>query len=263
LTLAETQALFWSLVTREPGAPRERIESAFAGTPAFPADERVDVYANMYYWRILDALREDFSQLVKLLGEDLFQKLIRDYLRRNASEHPSLGYVGRHFPRFLRERGEEFSRSDVADLAELEWSRARVFEDAAAPSISATAVKNILPQDFAFATVRLIPALRLIDLEHDVASVWRRLENDEEPGDPTCVATHIVVWRPEFEVLHSVVEADEAEGVRLALEGRTFAEVCEAFAARASPVEAAFNAIGSWFTEGMIAAVERPGPGSK
>ena len=87
-----------------------------------------------------------------------------------------------------------------------------------------------------------------------------RLENGEEPGDPIARRTHVVVWRPEFDVVHSVIEADEAAALRCAAQGSTFAEVCEAFASRDSAVEAALAAIGSWFNDGMIAAVEEPAP---
>ncbi len=40
--------------------------------------------------------------------------------------------------------------------------------------------------------------------------------------------------------------------------GKPLGEVCEAFEDRADAVEAAFRAVGSWFTEGWIAEEKRP-----
>ena len=42
--------------------------------------QRLDIYANMYFWRLLDILRGDFSAVVAAVGEDAFHNLVTDYL---------------------------------------------------------------------------------------------------------------------------------------------------------------------------------------
>src|SRR5690242_2641025 len=63
MTLAETQALFHAAVTGEVRAPSLEIQRCFAGSPELTASERVGIYADMYLWRLVDALREDYPKL--------------------------------------------------------------------------------------------------------------------------------------------------------------------------------------------------------
>ncbi len=107
MTLAETQALFHEILTGAEPVARERIDACFAGTPGHPAAERVAIYADMYRWRLVQAMRETFPKLVRHLGDERFAALAWDYLRRNPSEHHDVGQVGRRLARFLRRYGVE------------------------------------------------------------------------------------------------------------------------------------------------------------
>ena len=60
MTLAETQALFAEAITGGAPLPVGRLEACFAGTPGLPAAARVAIYADMYRWRLIAALRETF-----------------------------------------------------------------------------------------------------------------------------------------------------------------------------------------------------------
>lgn len=122
MTLAETQALFHEALTGAGPVAAARLEACFAGTPELPAVERVAIYADMYRWRLVDALRETFPKLVRALGDEPFAALADDYLRRHPSEHHDVGQVGRRLAAFLREYPDP-ERPDLADLAELEWAR--------------------------------------------------------------------------------------------------------------------------------------------
>ena len=46
--------------------------------------ERLEIYANMYFYRILDALKEDFPVLLQSIGEDQFHNLITEGLTLGA-----------------------------------------------------------------------------------------------------------------------------------------------------------------------------------
>src|SRR5216684_2592801 len=124
MKLAELQQRFWERVTRAPEA-RSAVD-CFVSTPQLSADERLEIYANMFVWRQIDALREDFPKLAQLLGDEGFYATAEKYLRVHPSTHPSLGQLGRQFASFLAETGGH--RPDVADLAVLEWARCEVFE---------------------------------------------------------------------------------------------------------------------------------------
>ena len=139
--LRRAQEVFWSLITAPEGvrpaveeltrngALREReVDEIFADDPRLRAVDRLDIYANMYFYRLLDGLAEDYPRVHAAVGADRFHNLATDYLLRHPSEHPSLRHLGRRLPVFLDAYPlrEEFPY--LADLARLDWAHVEVFD---------------------------------------------------------------------------------------------------------------------------------------
>lgn len=252
MTLAEMQAAFHALAT---GAAPSRAAAEFlVGSPELAAEERIGLYADMYRWRLADALREDYPKLAALLGDERFLALAEAYAREHPSDHPDLGRFGRHLPEFLR-RFSVGERLDLPDLAALEWARSEVFFEAPAEPVRQAALAALGPEGFASARLRFVPALRLLVLDHDATAPWRRLEDGEAPGPPVAGPGPVAVWRAGFDVLHARVELDEARALAAARAGASMPVLCAAFAHRDDPASAAFGALASWLDEGWIASV--------
>lgn len=250
MSLREIQQTFYGALRGE--ADVDSVARAFVGSDALAATERLEVYANMYLWRQVDVLREDFPALTKLLGDDAFFALARDYVRAHPSEHPSLSMLGRRLAEFISTRS--FDRPDLSDLAALEWSRDQVFFADPSETISQETVAAF-GESVVSARFELIPALEVLTLAHDVGALWQALEENGPPPEPQIEHTRIAVWRVGFEVFHARVSDAEAKAVELARTGKPLAEICEAFASEPDPVQAAFAAVSSWVTEGWIARV--------
>ena len=113
------------------------------------------------------------------------------------------------------------------------------------------------PEELAAARLRLVPAVRLLRLQNEVAAVWKALEAGEPAPPPRAAPSPIVVWRKQFEVLHAPLPADEASALERAQAGQMLGEICEAFADRPDATEAALAAVGSWFAEQWIARKDK------
>jgi hypothetical protein len=253
MNLAELQRRFWDLATRAPGA--KGASECFVGTPGLHAKARIDIYADMFVWRQVDALRSDFPKLNALLGDGGFCAMARAYLRAHPSIHPSLAQLGRRLAPFLAQRpapaSEDTPRPDLADLAALEWARVESFEEASAPVATAQLVQG--RKDAASLRLRIAPSLRLLELRHDVVALWNQLEDGLPPAPPRTARTYVALWRKDFVVYHAKVDEAEALALRLALDGSTLGEICDPFAERPDAAAAALQAIASWFAEGWIA----------
>jgi Putative DNA-binding domain len=255
VNLAEMQRLFYRLVTRAPGCEAIAPAALFAGTTALGAEARIGIYADMFVWRQIDALRDDFPKLALLLGDGPFYGMAEEYLRAHPSQHASLSELGRELPRFLGGWSGEGARADLADLAALEWARAKVFEEANVEIAPAERLRAFTRDELPGLCLRFVPALRLLPLGHDLSALW---QDAARPGPPSPRKEQVAVWRKDFEVLHAALDADEARALELAISGEPLGVVCEAFAGRADAVEAAFRAISSWFAEGWIRAEAAP-----
>jgi hypothetical protein len=235
MNLASVQRIFWELLRGE-----ERPLDAFVGTAELPARERVGIYARMFVDRQVDALRETFPKVVGALGDEPFHAIAAKYVHEHPSEHPDLGQIGRHFAGFLQ-------RADLADLARLEWARGEVFEAPAGESLSPDDFAALAQDPAAFMRrqVRLIPAVKLLHLGHDVNGLWEGSALSAEAR-----AMHVVVWRSGFEVFHVEVDASEARSVELALNGAALGDVCGAL----EEPERAAEMLQGWLGEGWLAA---------
>jgi len=254
VTLAETQALFHGLVSGELPLDDVAVERAFPGTDEFRAADRVAIYRNMYVGRLVDALRETFPNLARFLGEERFARLGQSYVAAHPSEHHDVGRIGWRLADFLREYPDP-ERPDLADLAELEWTRNEVFFAPDSPVVGPDALAEVGPEKVAGVRLHLSRSLRVVVLARSATALWRRMESGEPAELPAPGPAAVVVWRRGFEVFHCAVPMEEAAALRTAMDGEALDSICAPFADRSDPAADAYAALASWFNEGWISAV--------
>jgi hypothetical protein len=254
VTLGEAQDLFAALVTGDPSVDPAAREALLLGDGRLSASQRARIYSDMYLSRLVEALREDYPLLARLLGDDEFFSLCAAYVRAHPSRHPSLARLGADLPAFLRERAA--SRTDLPDLAALEWARAEAFVAPDAEPLGEAALRA-LGEEAASARLALVPSVRLLSLGHDAAALWADLEASRAPEAPRPGPAAVLVWRKGFEVFHAGISPEELRALSAVQRGATLAEACQAFAALPDPARAALDAVASWCGEGLISRIDR------
>ena len=193
--LTRTEGLFWDLITAPEGvrpglealvrdgrAGADSLDAMIAGDDRLPAAERLDIYANMYFFRLLDCLREDFPRFAGALGDDRFHNLATDYLLTCPSEHPSLRYLGRRLPDFLAGHALARESACLVDLARLEWTRADLFDARDARPLTREDLARLAQDAAGDLPLRPVPAFRLLRLDHDAPRLWRELRDGDAAG---------------------------------------------------------------------------------
>ena len=187
--LAELQRRFFELVTAPEGIAKElavrgipeaEVAALIAGDARASAVERLDVYANMYFFRILDVLRADYPKVLAVVGDAAFHDLATDYLQAHPSRHPSLRFVGAALPAFLEGHARAAERPWLVALAALEWARVDVFDSADTPVLAREALAAIAPEAFAGLALRPVAACALVPAAWAVEDVWRAVESADE-----------------------------------------------------------------------------------
>jgi len=245
--LRELQEAFWRSLTRvaatgeRPPADPALLAVLSSPPPLAPA-ERVRIYADMYYLRLLDVLREGFPRVCALLGEEAFERLGGLYLARHPSTDPSVRHVGGAFAAFL---GTEPVPAYLADLARLEWARLEVFDAPDAPVLTLDQLRAVPPGDWPGLRFAPVAALERLVTAWPVHRIWQ----DESATAAAPARTALRVWRQGFAVYQTAMEADEERALAGLVTGRTFAAVCEAFDA---PADAGALLL-RWIEDGIIA----------
>ena len=308
--LRSTQELFWTLITAPEGVctavedlgrrgllEARAIDDVFKGDGDLPAVERLDIYANMYFYRLLDCLAEDFPKVLAAVGPERFHNLITDYLLAHPSEHPSLRYLGRRLPGFIAGHPLAAEHPWLADLARLDWARADLFDAADATPLSRDALARLPQERAGEARFTIVPAFALLRFDHDVVRFWRRLEDDAagvhregashgratgnaarettvidasparaqdvgaHPGRPRRRPTAARVWRRDFVVYHRSIDEDEVVCLESVRAGDSIAHICQRLSAGRSVAKATERAgrmVQGWLDDGILADVTLP-----
>lgn len=245
-SLPELQALFWDAIASAPGETRPSswlchwIRSGDSLDPA----QRVGIYADMYWARIRDVLRGDFTRTAEILGDERFDELARGYLAERPSRDPSIARVGEAFADHLAAHLPEDAPPYVPDLARLEWARVEAFTAADAAPLQLADLQEMAADELPELDLRAVPSLTLIELGWPV----QRLLADDPPSAIAPVPTLLRVWRREFLVFHASVDALERPALLQLTRGATFAEIAETCADAAD----AAGLLARWLEDGLV-----------
>lgn len=269
-SLARVQELFYRLVTSPEGVARaleERPEDAAAlaetihGDDALPAVERLDIYANMYFFRLFEVLTTDFPKVAAVMREAGFHNLITDYLLAHPPTRPSVRDAGLHLAAFIRTHAAARDRPWLGDLAALERARLEVFDAADSAPLDGDALGRIAPSEYAGLRLGLVRAHLVLALDDDAPRVWKAIEEGRDDwqgglGDPPERRRSWIVWRGhERMVVHQrPLEERELALMPALASGLSFARICEVLGAGLDDQQAVVAAA-RWLGRGVAAGL--------
>jgi hypothetical protein len=239
------------------GLDEQSLAAWVASDQRMSALERLDVYANMYFFRIRDVLKEEFEKVVACVGEELFHDLIVEYLQEYPTEHWSLRDAGRRFTGFLNERTISDEQPWLVDLAALERAYLEVFDGPDAETLTVETLQQLAPESFATLELRLLPSLLQLDAEYAVDELWQWLEEGGAPMPAAVGARKLIVWRQGIEVFHRVLDDDEAALWPLLAQDVSFGVICDRLVEGHDPEVAAqlgFQLLLRWTSENLLQA---------
>jgi hypothetical protein len=244
------------------------MQAVITRSRALSAADRLAVYANAYFARLLECLREEYPALGHALGAELFDEFAMGYLAAYSSSSYTLTDLGASFPRYLAETcptDDDSGWSDfLVDLATLERIYSEVFDDPGSEKRERLSADHLraIPAD-RWADSRLVPAvdLRLVTLRSPVHEYMRGVRKKEDPPIPEPSPTLLVVHRRDYVVRRHALTRPQFELLAALIAGKT---VGEAIAHSAEFVAEGTEAFGEdlrtwfqdWAAEGLFESVE-------
>lgn len=241
------------------------IESApliRASTRNSPRD-RLDIYANAYRVRLLEALATDYAGLKKYLGDDVFDALGQVYIDRYPSRHFSLRWFGKMLPDFAAETAPYNHHVEIAELARFEWAHGLVFDAVDVTPLTIAELAAVAPTAWLDLRFELQPALQLLKLNSNAPLLWSALNDDETPPPLQLheSARAWLVWRQDLRILFREMPDEEATALTAFAEGCCFSEVCEQLCERLPESQVPGYAAGllrHWIEAGLIKKISDP-----
>lgn len=202
-------------------------------------------------WR--NTLAGAYPVILRLLGEDFFDCLARDYGRSYPSQSGDLNRFGHLFSTFLGETSALKEYPYCPDVAELEWRVHRAYYAQDCAPLNLTQFLQEQGTAAQECQLQLHPSVSLFSSSFAAVDIWHAHQHEDvaDLGVPLTQASRAVIVRPEWQV--QVIHLNPASYTALqALEsGESLGAALEA----ALTCDAEFDvgsALASWFYSGLF-----------
>jgi len=233
------------------------------------AFERLQIYNQQYWWRLLGTFSEDFRGLYAVLGERKFDRLATAYLEAHGSTSWNLSNIGSKLPDFLVKHPElTHPRSALAlDVGRVEWARNLAFDGAERLPISTRQIARTPPGQLRFG---LQPYLVLLELSHPIDEFMRSLKRTSIAAVSNAVAStqarrrktvtvrksrhpiYLAVHRVNYSVYYKRIDREAYRMLVALRDGATLEDACAtAFADSKELPEQSAARIQEWFAQWM------------
>jgi len=146
------------------GSPTAEVAAQFIKpNDRLDSFDRLEIYNQQYWWRLLGNFAEDFRGLRAVLGERRFDKLAVAYLDHCGSMSWSLRNLGDRLEEFLREHPKLTApHSSIAlDMVRVEWARVLAFDSDSRSPLAREEVRDIPTELLRFGLQRHLILLKL------------------------------------------------------------------------------------------------------
>ncbi|HUY87698.1 MAG TPA: DNA-binding domain-containing protein [Pirellulales bacterium] len=194
--------------------PLERIEEVVCRSRQLTSRERLSIYHNAYFARLLECLRSVFPSLARAVGNEAFDELGVGYLQRYPSHSYTLDALGANFDRYLQEtrpdRDEATGLSEtwpdfLIELATLEWAVNEVFDgpgNERQPGWTAESVAATIASCWPDVQIKPSPSLKVFSFRFPVNDYYtslRQAASDEDlPAIPDPSPTWLALTRRDY-----------------------------------------------------------------
>jgi len=271
--LREVQELFFAAICWPTGVAgflaqasvevRRALPQLLVGCAGWDGLQRLDVYADSYFYRLLGALRELFPRLCFVSGDVEFHNLVTDYVLACPSERPDLRQLGERLPEFLREHPLGLRSALLAPLAQLERALKAALDAPDGPLLSEDELGAIPLDHWSELRFAFSPPTACLRVRWDLERLERAYQSGQRDQAlalvPTSEPCTLIVGRRGHATYFRAAGAAEALVLTRLWSGETFGAACSVLEQAGSEPAELVAALRRWLGDGMIASLSEEG----
>ena len=187
----------------------EDIEQVITRSRQCTSLERLQIYGNAYYARLIECLQDEFPASRNALGDETFDAFALAYLQDCPSRSYTLSKLGTEFPRFLRETRpldippESTWPDFLVDLATLERTYSEAFDAPGPERLTLLRSEDLLAipsERWPDARLISVECLRLLELRFPVHEYATAVRKSAQASIPEPGTTYLAVSREDYVV---------------------------------------------------------------
>lgn len=221
--------------------------------------DRISIYANAYFARLTECLREEFPALLHALDEETFAAFAIGYLEAMPPHSYTLANLGARFAEFLATtipHDEGTAEADwglfLVELARLERLYSEVFDgpgDEGEPGLTIEKIKAVSPEQWENMKFFPLNSLRLIELAYPVHEYASAVRKGLEPELPERQTTWLLVWRHQFIVRRKAISRREYLMLRVLCQDGTLRDALSVVSRSSDDADLSEHELFVWFSE--------------
>lgn len=138
-------------------------------SPTLRPHQRMQIYNQQYWWRLLNTLHANFPLITRLFGYHAFnEKIGIPFLLKYPPNHWSINLVGQHLPRWIEDCYKAADRSLVFNGALLDWACMESLILPQSPPLNLSKIISNNPEDLLTTLFYLQPHITLFSWEYDL-----------------------------------------------------------------------------------------------
>ena len=202
---------------RDPAAP---IPAGLVDPQGSPAGRRFNVYRNNVTTSLMDALSDGFPVIFKLLGQDNFKNLAREYQAAHPPSSPLMMMFGAEFPDFLRSHSRLAKLPYLGDVAEMEYAMRRSYHAADSIPIDPAVLGTLAESSLLASAFKFAPSFQVCTSAWPILGIWRFNSVADAPK-PTPKAEYVMITRTDFDPVPEEISHGDAALLRSLAQGKT------------------------------------------
>jgi hypothetical protein len=161
------------------------------------AAARLAIYRNNLHEGFIKALSLEFPVIERLVGQDYFRQLAKEFLDAHPSRAGDLHGIGEPFPQYLRQRFAGTDYAYLSDVAVLEWAHQQSAIAAEARTLDVQSLARIAPESYGRLRFNLHPACFLVHSIYPILRIWEvnQCEGETDPVDLSTGPHHVITRR--------------------------------------------------------------------
>lgn len=193
---------------------------------------RFAVYRNNVGVGLTRALERRYPVTLRLVGEDFFRAMAREYVALAPPTSPVMLAYGSQFPSFVATFPPAAGIAYLADVARLEDAMATAFHAADAECLAMAALMAIPPDELGDVRLVVHSAARLLSSPHPVGTIYARHSQETVAPVTAWRGETVLVTRPQMRCEMQVLPGAETGFAEALLAGEALGPAAETASSR-------------------------------